>query len=56
MSGVVSHHISEGTVAQDLKLDVKDTKDPTLILLPDVKNGNVLVANYMFSHLGINAN
>ena len=56
MSGVVFHHISEGLMAQDLKLDVKDAKDSTSILLPDVKNGNVLAANYVLSHLGINAN
>ena len=56
MSGVVFHHISEGIMAQDLKLDVKDAKDSTSILLPDVKNGNVLAANYVLSHLGINAN
>ena len=33
-----------------------EIQDSTSILLPDVKNGNVLAANYVLSHLGINAN
>ena len=56
MSGVVFHHIAEGVMAQDLKLDVKDAKDSTSILVPKVKNGNVLAANYVLTHLGINTN
>lgn len=56
MSGVVFHHIAEGVMAQDLKLDVKDAKDSTSILVPAVKNGNVLAANYVLTHLGINTN
>ena len=34
MSGVVFHHIAEGIMAQDLKLDVKDARDSTSILVP----------------------
>lgn len=56
MSGLVFHNISEGIMAQDLKLDVKDAKDSTSVLLPEVKSGNILAANYVLSHLGINAN
>ncbi len=53
MSGVVFHHIAEGIMAQNLKQDVEDAHDSTSILIPDVKNGNMLAADYVLSHLGI---
>ncbi|WP_315578269.1 penicillin-binding protein [Hoylesella oralis] len=56
MSGVVFHHIAEGIMAQDLKLDVKDARDSSSILVPEVKNGNILAADYVLNHLGINSN
>lgn len=56
MSGKVFHEISEGIMAQSLKLDVKDARDSTSIFIPDVKNGNILAANYVLSHLGIKTN
>ena len=56
MSGVVFHHISEGVMARSLKLDVKDAHDSTSIIIPDVKNGNILDANYVLRHLGIKTN
>lgn len=56
MSGVVFHHIAEGIMAQSLKLDVKDAKDSASIFVPDVKSGNLLAADYVLSHLGMNTN
>ena len=56
MSGKVFHEISEGIMAQSLKLDVKDAKDTTSVCIPDVKNGNILAANYVLTHLGIQTN
>lgn len=56
MSGVVFHHISEGVMARSLKLDVKDAHDSTSIIIPDVKNGNILDAYYVLRHLGIKTN
>ncbi|MBP5278469.1 MAG: transpeptidase family protein [Prevotella sp.] len=56
MSGVVFHHIAEGIMAQDLKMDVKDAQDSSLVMLPKVKNGNLLAADYVLSHLGIKTN
>lgn len=56
MSGVVFHHIAEGIMAQDLKLDVKDARDSTSILIPQVKDGNILAADYVLSTLGIKTN
>ena len=56
MSGLVFHNIAEGIMAQSLKLDVADARDSTSILMPEVKNGNILAADYVLSHLGIKAN
>ena len=55
MSGKVFHEISEGIMAQSLKLDVKDARDSTSIFVPQVKDGNILAADYVLTHLGINA-
>lgn len=56
MSGKVFHEISEGIMAQSLKLDVKDARDSASVFMPDVKAGNVLAANYVLTHLGIKTN
>ena len=56
MSGVVFHEIAEGIMAQDVKLDITDARDSISILIPDVKNGNLLAADYVLSHLGIKTN
>ena len=41
-------------MAQSLKLDVKDARDSASVFLPDVKSGNILAADYVLKHLGIN--
>ena len=56
MSGVVFHEIAEGIMAQDVKLDITDARDSISILIPDVKSGNLLAADYVLSHLGIGSN
>ena len=56
MSGLVFHNIAEGIMAQDIKLDVRDAHDSTSILVPDVKEGNILAADYVLTHLGIRTN
>ena len=56
MSGKVFHEISEGIMAQSLKLDVKDARDSASIFIPDVKAGNILAADYVLTHLGIKTN
>lgn len=53
MSGVVFHHIAEGVMARNLKLDVEAARDSSSILIPDVKNGNVLAADYVLAQLGV---
>ncbi len=47
MSGKVFHEISEGIMAQSLKLDVKDARDSASVFVPDVKAGNILAADYV---------
>lgn len=53
MSGVVFHHIAEGIMAKSLRLSVTDARDSSSVLVPDVKEGNVLSAGYVLSSLGI---
>jgi len=54
MSGVVFHHISEGIIAQDLKMRASAARDSFSVFVPDVKPGNLLAADYVISHLKIN--
>ena len=56
MSGLVFHNIAEGIMAQSLKLDVADARDSLSILVPDVKGGDLIAANYVLTHLGIPTN
>ncbi|MBQ0073580.1 MAG: transpeptidase family protein [Prevotella sp.] len=53
MSGKVFHEISEGIMAQNVKYNVKLSRDSTFIGIPDVKDGNILAADYVLSRLGI---
>lgn len=54
MSGVVFHNISEGIMAQSLKLDVADAKDSVSVFIPTVKTGNLFAADYVLNHFGFN--
>jgi len=53
MSGSVFHDIAEGIMAQNINRDIKEAKDSLSIFIPDVKNGNILAADYVLEHLGI---
>ncbi|MGN0222004.1 MAG: penicillin-binding protein [Prevotella sp.] len=53
MSGVVFHHIAEGVMARHLRFDVSDARDSSSCHVPDVKNGNILAADYVLNHLQI---
>ena len=53
MSGVVFHHISEGVMAQNLKLSVEDARDEKSVFVPDVKEGDVTAADYVLNSLQI---
>ena len=55
MSGVVFHHISEGVMAQNLKLRVEDSKDEDSNPVPDVKSGDSKAAVYVMNRLGVKA-
>ena len=54
MSGKVFHDIAEGVMAQSLKLNITDARDAQSEPQPDVKEGNILAADYVLSHLGYN--
>lgn len=56
MSGVVFHDIAESIMAQSLKLDVTDAHDSLSVIIPDVKAGNVLAADFVLNRLGIKTN
>lgn len=56
MSGQVFHDIAEGIMAKNIKYDVKQSKDSASVLIPDVKAGNVLAADYVMSRLGFLCN
>jgi len=53
MSGVVFHNIAEGVMAQNVKMRVEDARDSTSTLIPDVKNGNLLAADYVLNQLDV---
>ncbi len=53
MSGVVFHRISEGVMAQNLKLSVEDARDEKSSFIPDVKNGDTDAAEYVLASLGL---
>ncbi len=52
MSGAVFHDIAEGIMAQSIKYEAKDARDEGSILMPQVKNGNLLAAECVLSQLG----
>ncbi len=54
MCGPVFHDIAEGIMAQSLKLDIRDARDSSGILSPEVKNGNIIAADYVLRQLGVN--
>ena len=56
MSGVVFHKIAEGVMAKNLKRVASDARDSASIMIPDVKCGNILAADYVLSNLGIKTN
>ena len=56
MSGVVFHHIAEGVMARHLKMRVDDAHDERSVVIPDVKNGNIIAASQVLSDLGIKTN
>ncbi len=56
MAGAVFHQISEGVMAKYLKLRVEDARDEKSVLIPDVKAGNMLAADYVLHELGVTTN
>ena len=55
MSGQVFHDIAEGIMAKRVKYKAEQSGDSTSIMIPEVKSGNVLAADYVLSRLGYKA-
>ena len=53
MSGVVFHNIAEGIMAHNVKMRVEDARDSLSLLVPEVKSGNLLAADYVLSCLDV---
>ena len=53
MAGGVFHKISEGVMAKYLKVRIEDARDTSSILVPEVKNGNMLAADYVLQRLHV---
>ena len=56
MSGLVFHHIAEGVMARHIKLSIDDARDPSAAMVPEVKSGNVVAADYVLRDLGVASN
>lgn len=54
MSGPVFKEIAEGIMSQYVKVDLSGALDTSSTLLPIVKNGNLLAADYALNFLGFN--
>ncbi len=53
MAGSVFSEIAERVYAKHLALDLKEAKDSTSILTPDVKHGNLAAAQYILDEIDI---
>lgn len=53
MSSEVFREIADGIMAKYVRYDVSDARDPNSQMIPDVKAGNILSADYVLSTLGI---
>ena len=53
MAGSVFSEIAERVYAKHLALDLKEAKDSTAILTPDVKHGNLAAAQYILNEIDI---
>ena len=53
MAGSVFSEIAERVFAKHLAKDLKEAKDSTAILTPDVKHGDLVAANYILDDIDI---
>ena len=51
-SGVVVRRIAEGIMAQSIKRKIINSDEPLDVIMPEVKFGNMLAADYVLSKLG----
>ena len=53
MAGSVFSEIAERVYAKHLAQDLREAKDSTAILTPDVKNGNLAAAHYILNEINV---
>ena len=53
MAGSVFSKIAERVYAKHLAQDLREAKDSTSVLTPDVKNGDIASASYVLSHIDV---
>lgn len=56
MCGKVFHDISEGIMAQSIKMEAADAREEDALLTPTVKDGNIAAAYDLLSWLGVQTN
>lgn len=56
MAGAVFSEIAERVYAKHLAQDLKEAKDSTSVLTPDVKNGDLAAARYVLDEIGTRTN
>lgn len=54
MAGIVFHQIAEGVMSKYMKVQLSDARDSASVITPEVKNGNLLAADYVLTQLGVN--
>lgn len=55
-AGSVFSRIAERVYAKHLNLDLAQAKDSTSVLIPDIKNGDIIEAAYLLRELNVNSN
>ena len=56
VSGSVFHDIAEGVMSNNVRMVAARARQADAIMVPDVKNGDVMAADYVLSSLGVNTN
>ncbi len=54
VSGTVFHNIAEGVMAKDVRKVAANAGDTHSVYVPDVKNGDIVAADYVLGKLGVN--
>lgn len=56
VSGSVFHDIAEGVMSNNVRMVAARARQANAVMVPDVKNGDVMAADYVLGCLGVNTN